>query len=78
MAWDNNSRCALEAKNKLPLPEITDKNAGIEKYDIILLCFPIWWYIAPKVVNTFLKSYNFKGKKLFYLELPHQVDSEIH
>ena len=64
MAWDDNSRCGLEAKNKLPLPEITDKNAGIEKYEVILLCFPIWWSIAPKVVNTFLKSYNFKGKKI--------------
>ena len=64
MAWDDNSRCGLESRNKVPLPEITDKNACVENYEVILLCFPIWWHIAPKVINTFLESYNFKGKKI--------------
>lgn len=33
-------------------------------YDTILLCFPIWWYVAPTIINTFLESYNFSGKRI--------------
>ena len=45
-------------------PEIADKNADISKYDTIYLGFPIWWYIAPTIINTFLDSYDFSGKKI--------------
>lgn len=45
-------------------PEIADKNADISKYDTIYLGFPIWWYIAPTIINTFLESYDFSGKKI--------------
>ena len=61
---DNNARSTIEMKDKKYRPEIADKNAGVENYDVILLCFPIWWYIAPTIINTFLESYNFKGKKI--------------
>lgn len=43
-------------------PSIADRNAGVEKYDVIFVGFPIWWYIAPTIINTFLESYDFSGK----------------
>ena len=61
---DEKARSTIEMKDKKSRPEMADKNAGVENYDVILLCFPIWWYIAPTIVNTFLESYNFKGKKI--------------
>lgn len=38
--------------------------AEINAYDEIILGFPIWWYVAPTIVNTFLEKYNFSGKKI--------------
>ena len=58
------SRTYIEYTTKNSRPKIKDKNANIEKYDIILLGFPIWWHIAPPIINTFLEMYNFKGKKI--------------
>ena len=63
--WTNeNSRSTIEMKNKKQRPEIADKNAGLEKYDEIILVFPIWWYVAPTIVNTFLEAYEVKGKRI--------------
>ena len=45
-------------------PAIADKHADIAAYDTIYLGFPIWWYIAPTIINTFLESYDFSGKKI--------------
>lgn len=45
-------------------PEITDTNAQIDGYDEVILGFPIWWYVAPTIINTFLESYDFTGKKI--------------
>lgn len=61
---DKNSRSSLEMRDKASRPQIADKNASISKYDIILLGFPIWWYTAPTIINTFLESYDFSGKKI--------------
>jgi len=41
-----------------------DKVPDMEQYDTIFLCFPIWWYVAPTIVNTFLESYDMHGKKI--------------
>ena len=41
-----------------------EMNAHIEDYDVILLGFPIWWYVAPTIINSFLESYDFTGKKI--------------
>lgn len=63
--WRNeNSRSSVEMKDLTFRPEIADKDAHIEDYDTIYLGFPIWWYIAPTVVNTFLESYDFAGKTI--------------
>ena len=45
-------------------PELDDSNAHIENYDEIVLGFPIWWYVAPTIINTFLEAYDFSGKKI--------------
>ena len=45
-------------------PEITDTDAKIAEYDEIFLGFPIWWYVAPTIINTFLEKYDFTGRKI--------------
>ena len=61
---DAASRSSLEMKDKSSRPEIADTDAHATDYDVILLGFPIWWYIAPTIVNTFLEKYDFSGKKI--------------
>ncbi|MEE0672902.1 MAG: flavodoxin [Enterocloster sp.] len=63
--WMNKkSRSSMEMSNKKIRPEITDTDAHIKEYDTIILGFPIWWYVAPTIVNTFLEKYDFSGKKI--------------
>ena len=63
--WTNKqSRSSLEMKNKSFRPEIKENSLDISKYDIILIGFPIWWGVAPTVVNTFIESKNLEGKIL--------------
>ena len=61
---DSNSRSSIEMKNLSFRPEIAEKLDNMENYDTIFLGFPIWWYIAPTIINTFLESYNFTGKTI--------------
>ena len=61
---DKKSRSSVEMSDKKFRPEITDTDAQIGKYDEIILGFPIWWYVAPTIINTFLESYDFSGKKI--------------
>lgn len=58
------SRSTKEMKNKKFRPEIAKSNVRIEEYDVIFLGFPIWWYVAPTIINTFLESADFSGKKI--------------
>ena len=61
---DPNSRTTIECKNRNCRPEMADKNANIANYDTILIGFPVWWYLAPNIILTFLESYDFTGKKI--------------
>ena len=61
---DKNSRSSVEMKDKSTRPAIAKCDAKIEEYDLIFLGFPIWWYVAPTIVNTFLESYDFAGKTI--------------
>ena len=61
---DKKSRSSVEMSDKKFRPEITDTDAQIDRYDEIILGFPIWWYVAPTIINTFLESYDFSGKKI--------------
>lgn len=61
---DKKSRSSVEMNDKKFRPEIEEKDAHISEYDEIILGFPIWWYVAPTIVNTFLEKYDFTGKKI--------------
>ncbi len=61
---DKKSRSSVEMNDKSSRPAITDSNAEISRYETIFLGFPIWWYVAPTIVNSFLESYDFSGKKI--------------
>lgn len=61
---DDGSRSSKEMKDKSFRPPIKDRNADISGYDVIFLGFPIWWYVAPTIINTFLESYDFSGKTI--------------
>ena len=61
--WNNkNSRSSIEMNDPNSRPFIADKVDNFEEYDVIFLGFPIWWYIAPTIINTFIESYDFAGK----------------
>ena len=63
--WRNKqSRSSVEMQNRSSRPEIKEDNLDISNYDIILIGFPIWWGVAPTIVNTFIESKNFTGKNL--------------
>ncbi len=63
--WMNKqSRSSVEMSDKSSRPEIADINVDIAKYDTVYIGFPVWWYIAPTIINTFLESADFSGKKI--------------
>ena len=45
-------------------PEIPYSREDMDQYEVVFVGFPIWWYVAPKVINTFLESYDFSGKTI--------------
>lgn len=61
---DKKSRSSVEMKDKSSRPELEDYAAPIAEYDTIFLGFPIWWYTAPAIIQTFLESYDFTGKTI--------------
>ena len=63
--WMNpKSRSSVEMKDKSFRPDIEDDTLNVSKYDEIYLGFPIWWYVAPTIVNSFLERHDFAGKKV--------------
>lgn len=63
--WMNKkSRSSVEMSNKALRPEMAASDVRIDQYDVIFLGFPIWWYVAPTIINTFLESADFSGKKI--------------
>ena len=63
--WRNeNSRSNVEMKDLSYRPEVALKRDNMDEYSTIFLGFPIWWYIAPTIVNTFLEDYDFTGKTI--------------
>lgn len=61
---DKKSRSSVEMSDKTIRPAIEDNELDIKAYDEIILGFPIWWYVAPTIVNSFLEKYDFTGKKI--------------
>lgn len=61
---DKSSRSTIEMNDVASRPAIARKRDNMDEYDIIFVGFPIWWYKAPTIINTFLEAYNFKGKTI--------------
>lgn len=61
---DKRSRSSVEMNDQASRPALADRDAKIEDYDVVFLGFPIWWYVAPTIINTFLESYDFSGKTI--------------
>ena len=63
--WTNKkSRSSVEMNDLSFRPALADSDADIAGHDVILLGFPIWWYVAPTIINTFLERYDFSGKTI--------------
>ena len=61
---DKKSRSSIEMRDKSSRPAIVKKPLDLSEYDSIFVGFPIWWYVAPAIINTFLESCDFSGKKI--------------
>lgn len=61
---DKKSRSSIEMNDPSSRPGIADRLPDMGKYDVIFVGFPIWWYVAPTIINTFLESYDFSGKTI--------------
>ena len=59
---DKKARSTVEMNDRASRPAIADRNARVENYDTVFVGFPIWWYVAPTIINTFLESYDFSNK----------------
>lgn len=63
--WNNkNSRSSIEMANKSSRPAVASKVENMAQYDTVFVGFPIWWYIAPTIINTFLEQYDMAGKTI--------------
>ena len=61
--WTNkHSRSTMEMQDPKSRPAIANKLSNMDEYDVIFVGFPIWWYVAPTIINTFLEQYDLTGK----------------
>ena len=66
--WMNKkSRSSVEMNDKSFRPAVANKVENMEQYSVIFTAFPIWWYVAPTIVNTFLEQYDLSGKTIIPL-----------
>ena len=61
---DKESRSSVEMNDPDSRPEIAETMPNMADYDTVFIGFPIWWYVAPHIIHTFLESYDFTGKTL--------------
>ena len=62
---DKNSRSTLEMNDKSCRPEINGKVNNINDYDTVIIGFPVWWYTAPRIINTFIEENDLSNKKVY-------------
>jgi flavodoxin len=62
---DPQSRSSQEMKNADCRPQIANKVVDMDAYDTVIIGYPIWWGVAPRIIKTFLESYDFSGKIIF-------------
>ena len=64
--WLNpKSRSSIEMKDKSSRPEVKNKVANLNEYDKVIIGFPVWWYTAPTIINTFIEENNLEGKRIY-------------
>jgi len=63
---DKTSRSSVEMQDKSSRPAIVKDLADADTYDLIYIGFPVWWYTAPTIINTFIEAYGFKGKTVVF------------
>lgn len=61
---DKKSRSTIEMNDPSSRPAVRSKLDGMESYDEVFVGFPIWWYVAPTIINTFLEGYDMSGKTI--------------
>ena len=61
---DKQSRSTIEKQNPDSRPAIANKVSNMKEYDTIFVGFPIWWYVAPTIINTFLEGYDLSNKTI--------------
>lgn len=59
---DKKSRSSVEMNDVASRPTIADKVSNMDEYSVVFVGYPIWWYVAPRIIQTFLESYDFSGK----------------
>ena len=63
--WTNKkSRSSVEMDDRNSRPQIANKVSNMNKYDVVFIGFPIWWYREPSIIDTFIESYDFSGKQI--------------
>ena len=61
---DKQSRSSIEMSDTSSRPALADTDAPIAEADVVFVGFPIWWYVAPTIINSFLEAYDFSGKTI--------------
>lgn len=65
LSWNNaSSRSSLEMNDDACRPAVANKVENMEQYHTVFVGFPIWWYVEPRIIDTFLEAYNFEGKTI--------------
>ena len=63
---DQESRSSVEMKDKDSRPAFVQDLKDADSYDVIFIGFPVWWYTAPTIINTFIEAYGFEGKTVIF------------
>lgn len=61
---DKKSRSSVEMNDPASRPEIAERFPNMTDYETVYIGFPIWWYVAPRIISTFVESYDFSGKTM--------------
>ena len=61
---DETTRATVEQRDESARPALADKNAPVSDYQNIIIAFPIWWGIAPRIIETFVETYDLSGKNI--------------
>ena len=63
--WNNqSSRSSVEMNDESSRPAIAGEVADMAQYDVVFVGFPVWWYVEPRIIDTFLEGYDFSGKTI--------------